>query len=92
MRAMALLAAAVILAGCVDIGNESSSSAENYEVGNDGTVKVVQGDSNEHYTNIPEAVYLELVEAGRIYDDGPGNGVLLPSDEELTEEIYNGTM
>lgn len=80
MKLWAILTAVLLCAGCVDILNESSSNEENYEVGNDGTVKVVYGND---YTNITEAAAIEYEAAGRLID-----GVLLPSDEELTREIY----
>jgi|TARA_Y100000034_G_scaffold22759_1_gene26230 hypothetical protein len=84
MKTLALILTAALLAAGCNILSESSSNHEgdNYSVGDDGTVTVDVAAGGE--TNLPEAIYLELVDAGRIFA-----GVLLPSDDELTEGIYN---
>ena len=86
MKTLALILTAALLAAGGNILSESSSNHEGdnyrYSVGDDGTVTVDVAAGGE--TNLPEAIYLELVDAGRIFA-----GVLLPSDDELTEGIYN---
>lgn len=83
---MVMLLSTLLAAGCVDILNESSSTdnSENYEVGDDGNVTVTDAATGSE-TNITEQAAIEFDMAGRLVD-----GVLLPSEDELTEAIYEG--